>query len=58
MEEDGGAEGEEGGEMCGECGGDKKKCRCGKMGGGEDAGAPEGGGFMIAIERALAGPKR
>ena len=58
--EGGGAEGEEeeGGEMCGECGGDKKRCGCGKMGGSEDAGAPEGGGFMIAIERALAKPKR
>ena len=48
-------EGEEGGEMCEQCGGDKAKCRCGKMG---DRGAPEGGGFMIAIERALAQPKR
>lgn len=52
------AEGEEGGEMCEQCGGDKAKCGCGKMGGSEDAGAPEGGGFMIAIERALAKPKR
>jgi hypothetical protein len=61
MEEGGGAEGEEeeGGEMCEQCGGDKAKCGCGKGGmKGEDAGAPEGGGFMIAIERALAGPKR
>jgi hypothetical protein len=48
-------EGEEGGEMCSECGGDKEKCRCGKMGKG---GGEEGGGFMIAIERALAQPKR
>jgi hypothetical protein len=48
-------EGEEGGEMCEQCGGDKAKCGCGKMG---DRGAPEGGGFMIAIERALANPKR
>jgi hypothetical protein len=57
MEEGGGAEGEEeeGGEMCEQCGGDKAKCGCGKMG---DRGAPEGGGFMIAIERALANPKR
>jgi hypothetical protein len=66
MEEEGeyeeeGAEGEaegemEGeGEMCSECGGDKEKCRCGKMGKG---GGGEGGGFMVAIERALAQPKR
>ena len=66
MEEEGeyeeeGAEGEaegemEGeGEMCSECGGDKAKCGCGKMGKG---GGEEGGGFMIAIERALAQPKR
>ena len=48
-------EGEEGGKMCEQCGGDKAKCGCGKMG---DRGAPEGGGFMIAIERALAQPKR
>lgn len=48
-------EGEEEGEMCEQCGGDKAKCGCGKMG---DRGAPEGGGFMIAIERALAQPKR
>ena len=58
-EMEGGAEGEaemeEGGEMCEKCGGDKAKCGCGKMG---DRGAPEGGGFMIAIERALAQPKR
>ena len=53
MEE--GEEGGEGGEMCEQCGGDKAKCRCGKM---EERGAPEGGGFMIAIERALANPKR
>jgi hypothetical protein len=62
MEE--GGEYEEGGEMeaemegegCPECGGDEKKCRCGKMGkgGGEDS----GGGFMAAIEQALAQPKR
>jgi hypothetical protein len=50
MEED-----EEGSEMCSECGGDKSKCGCGKMGKG---GGEEGGGFMIAIERALAQPKR
>lgn len=56
MEAEGGEEEEEGGEMCSECGGDKEKCRCGKMGkgGGEDS----GGGFMVAIERALAQPKR
>jgi len=48
-------EGEEGGEGCEKCGGDKEKCSCGKMGKG---GEPEGGGFMIAIERALAQPKR
>jgi|LakMenEpi03Aug12_release.lakeMendotaPanAssembly.Ray.scaffolds.fasta_scaffold738527_2 hypothetical protein len=48
-------EGEEGGEMCEKCGGDKAKCGCGKMRGGAE---PEGGGFMIAIERALAQPKR
>ena len=53
--EEGEGEGEEGGEMCEQCGGDKAKCGCGKMG---DRGAPEGGGFMIAIERALANPKR
>lgn len=53
--EEGEEEGEEGGEMCEQCGGDKAKCGCGKMG---DRGAPEGGGFMIAIERALAQPKR
>lgn len=58
-EEEEGAEDEaEGGIMCSKCGGDKAKCGCGKMGGSEDAGAPEGGGFMIAIERALAKPKR
>ena len=44
----------ESGEMCPECGGDEKKCRCGKMG----KGGGGGGGFMIAIERALAQPKR
>lgn len=66
--EDGG-EMEEGGEMedekevCPECGGDKSKCGCGKMGGkpqnaAKGESAPEGGGFMIAIERALAQPKR
>ena len=55
MGEEGGEMEEESGEMCGECGGDKKKCRCGKMGKG---GGEEGGGFMIAIERALAQPKR
>ena len=63
-EEEGGemeAEGEMEGESCPECGGDKEKCGCGKMGkmgkmgkgGGE-----EGGGFMAAIEQALAQPKR
>lgn len=55
MEAEGGKEEEEGGEMCSECGGDKEKCRCGKMGKG---GGEEGGGFMVAIERALAQPKR
>jgi hypothetical protein len=60
-EEGGEMEGESGemegesGEMCPECGGDEKKCRCGKMGKG---GGEEGGGFMVAIERALAQPKR
>ena len=56
-EEGGEMEGEmEGeGEGCPECGGDKEKCRCGKMGKG---GGGEGGGFMVAIERALAQPKR
>ena len=53
MEAEGEMEGE--GEMCSECGGDKAKCGCGKMGKG---GGEEGGGFMIAIERALAQPKR
>jgi hypothetical protein len=48
-------ESEEGGESCPECGGDKAKCGCGKMGKG---GGEEGGGFMVAIERALAQPKR
>jgi len=57
-ESEGAAEGEEGGEMCGECGGDKAKCGCGKMGKGGPKGEAEGGGFMIAIERALAKPKR
>jgi hypothetical protein len=47
-------ESEEGGESCPECGGDKAKCGCGKMG----KGGEEGGGFMVAIERALAQPKR
>jgi hypothetical protein len=62
--EEGESEGEEeeGGEMegesCPECGGDKAKCGCGKMGKGGPKGEAEGGGFMIAIERALAGPKR
>jgi hypothetical protein len=56
-EEEGGemeaeGEGEMEGEGCPECGGDKEKCRCGKMGKGG------GGGFMVAIERALAQPKR
>ena len=58
---EGEAEMEEGGEMCEKCGGDKAKCNCGKMGKmgkmGKES-APEGGGFMIAIERALAQPKR
>ena len=53
MEAEGEMEGE--GEMCSECGGDKEKCGCGKMGKG---GGGEGGGFMVAIERALAQPKR
>ena len=48
-------EGEMEGEGCPECGGDKEKCRCGKMGKG---GGGESGGFMVAIERALAQPKR
>ena len=52
-DESGEMEGESG-EMCPECGGDEKKCRCGKMG----KGGGGGGGFMIAIERALAQPKR
>jgi hypothetical protein len=53
-------EGEGEGEMCSECGGgDKEKCRCGKMGkGGGGGGEDSGGGFMVAIERALAQPKR
>jgi hypothetical protein len=52
-------EGEGEGEMCSECGGDEKKCRCGKMGkGGGGGGEDSGGGFMVAIERALAQPKR
>jgi hypothetical protein len=55
MEEGGEYEEEEGGESCPECGGDKAKCGCGKMGKG---GGEEGGGFMVAIERALAQPKR
>ena len=54
-EEGGEMEGEMEGEGCPECGGDEKKCRCGKMGRG---GGGEGGGFMVAIERALAQPKR
>ena len=56
MEEEGGEMEGESGEMCSECGGDEKKCRCGKMGKG--GGGEEGGGFMVAIERALAQPKR
>jgi hypothetical protein len=61
--EEGGEYEEEGGEMegegCPECGGDKEKCRCGKMGkGGGGGGEDSGGGFMVAIERALAQPKR
>ena len=55
MEAEGEMEGEGEGEMCSECGGDEKKCRCGKMGKG---GGGEGGGFMAAIEQALAQPKR
>jgi hypothetical protein len=52
-------ESEEGGESCPECGGDKAKCGCGKMGkGGPKSEEGGGGGFMIAIERALAQPKR
>jgi hypothetical protein len=52
-------EGEMEGESCPECGGDKEKCRCGKMGkGGGGGGEDSGGGFMVAIERALAQPKR
>lgn len=58
MEEGEMEEGEEGGEMCEKCGGDKAKCSCGKMGKMDKESAPEGGGFMIAIERALAQPKR
>jgi hypothetical protein len=62
MEEEGEYE-EEGGEMegesCPECGGDKEKCGCGKMGkGGGGGGEDSGGGFMAAIEQALAQPKR
>lgn len=57
MEEGGEYEDEEGGEMCSECGGDEKKCRCGKMGKG-GGGGEDSGGFMVAIERALAQPKR
>jgi hypothetical protein len=56
MEAEGEMEGE--GEMCSECGGDKEKCRCGKMGKGGGGGEDSGGGFMVAIERALAQPKR
>ena len=55
MEAEGEMEDEGEGEMCSECGGDKEKCRCGKMGKG---GGGEGGGFMAAIEQALAQPKR
>jgi hypothetical protein len=52
-------EGEMEGEGCPECGGDKEKCRCGKMGkGGGGGGEDSGGGFMAAIEQALAQPKR
>ena len=58
MEEGGEYEEEEGGEMCEKCGGDKAKCGCGKMGKGGPKGEAEGGGFMVAIERALAQPKR
>jgi hypothetical protein len=54
-EMEGEGEGEMEGEGCPECGGDEKKCRCGKMGKG---GGGEGGGFMAAIEQALAQPKR
>ncbi len=58
MEEEGEMEGEMEGETCPECGGDKAKCGCGKMGKGGPKGEAEGGGFMVAIERALAQPKR
>jgi hypothetical protein len=57
MEEDSGEMEGESGEMCSECGGDEKKCRCGKMGKG-GGGGEDSGGFMVAIERALAQPKR
>ena len=57
-EGEGEGEGEMEGEGCPECGGDEKKCRCGKMGKGGGGGGGEGGGFMVAIERALAQPKR
>jgi hypothetical protein len=56
MEAEGEMEGE--GEGCPECGGDEKKCRCGKMGKGGGGEGGEGGGFMAAIEQALAQPKR
>lgn len=52
---EGEAEMEKGDKSCPQCRGDKSKCNCGKMGKG---GGEEGGGFMIAIERALAQPKR
>lgn len=58
MEEDSGEMEGESGEMCSECGGDEKKCRCGKMGKGGGGGGEDSGGFMVAIERALAQPKR
>lgn len=58
MEVEGEDEAEMEGESCPECGGDEKKCRCGKMGKGGGGGEDSGGGFMVAIERALAQPKR
>jgi len=55
MEEGEMEEGEGEGEVCPVCGKDMSECECGKS---EEGGAPEGGGFMVAIERALAQPKR
>ena len=51
------------GETCPECGGNEENCICGEKGkakGGPKGAPPEGerGGFMVAIERALAAPKR